>query len=654
MKKTKEVEKYLIRKRLLGLALGLVLAIIVLNVDKKLWWPLELETTNSRNTRNWLVKDKLSTKDIVVILFDDKTQFLLRQHGMPIKDFEKKGRDLINVAIQKLEASHVRAIGINLNLNSSSETKSDEKLASTISKYKNIVIADSINSILASSSNKILKRASSIGYGELYADYDRIVHKIKLVDKGYRDIQSFSYALYKVAARSDVPSDLKNRNEFFLKYSQEPVIKYSFIDLIQGKINPTMLSGKIVVLGLGLNSKLIREQLLNPYEKDSFTSGSEVQATSLANLLSKSYLFNFSFDEYPLHFIILSVILGTIFSSIPIFRGFIIALVLFIVQVLISHLAYDYHQILLDIVPLSFILLGNFVIGSLIFLQLNLQEQNLELAEALTMLSLRGNELENSQKQLENKNIQLSSALTELHKKVNELKEVRKQLSGRSEEERKRIARELHDDTLARVTDLRICIESMLSSKGFPLNEKRQLGGLIQILDNVTCEVRRIINALRPSMLDNVLGLIPAIESLLDELSGRSNHKIQTKLTTSISRLKLSESDEINLYRIIQESLNNVFKHSNATKVEIIIDEQPGQVLFLVRDNGVGLSSDSGSRGFGLVDMNERAELIGASLQYLNKPAGTGVTLEITIPISKIIKIEKISFENEVLVHSGK
>jgi two-component system sensor histidine kinase DegS len=167
------------------------------------------------------------------------------------------------------------------------------------------------------------------------------------------------------------------------------------------------------------------------------------------------------------------------------------------------------------------------------------------------------------------------------------------------------------------------------------VSERQQLVTCVQTLENVTCEIRRIINALRPSMLDNVLGLIPAIENLLDDLRKRSNYKIQAKLIAPPSKVKLSEIQEINLYRIIQEALNNVYKHSNATKVEISVLEQPGQILFLVTDNGIGINQNTSRKGYGLIDMKERAELIGAQVQYLNKPHGEGTTLEIAMPYIK-------------------
>ena len=640
-------KKFLHRKRLLGLILGLLLAIIVLKVDKKLWLPLELETINGRNNSASKTTHQPSPKNIVLILIDDKTQFLLRQNGMPIKDFEKRGRDLIRAAIEKLEIAKVKAIGLNLNLNTSYNYESDELLAATISKHKNIVLADSISSYPSPlQQNNILKSAAGIGYGELYSDYDKNVHKIKLIEAGYKETPAFSYALFKtVSKKNDVITKTKNKNEFFLKYFKSPFHKYSFIDLLQDKLDLETFKNKTVIIGIATKSKLIKDQLYNPLTKNELVSDSEVQATAVANLTNNSYLLKFSLTDAPIGFIILSILLGMIFSSIPATWRILSSAFLFVALFVYSQVLYNSHQILVELAPIVFVLLGNLVIGSLVFLQLNLQEQNIELEEAFIMLQKRSKELETSQLQLKGKNTELTLALNELHEKVNEIREVRKQLSGRREEERKRIARELHDDTLARITDLKRYIESIINSSNTSVQIKQTLGVAIQTLDNVTQETRRVINALRPSMLDNALGLIPAIENLLDELSKRSNYKILVKLTTKLSKLKLSESDEIHLYRIIQEALNNVLKHSSATKVEISITEQPGQILFLIKDNGVGFRRDlinhATIKRFGLVDMKERTELIGAKLQYLTKLDSTGTILEITIPSEKIIKAEE-------------
>ena len=471
MKKTESTDNYLIRKRLLGLAFGFLLAIIVLNVDKKLWWPLELEATNNRNVIDYILPQRFSADDIVLILFDDRTQFLLRDKGMPIKDFEKRGRDIIASAIQKLESFGPKSIGINLNLGTPSGTKSDDNLALTLSKFKNIVVADSIYSANLYKTSKVLKSAAGTGFGELYADYDNIVHKINFFETEYTDIPSFSYALYKITTGKEA-NIIKNKNTFFLRYPKISIQRYSFIDLIRDGVSSDSIKGKTIILGTGLNNKLIKDRLLTPFQRNIFISDSEVQAVALANLLQGSYLFNLSIDEYGFHLILLSMILGMIFSTIPFINGAFATTILLIVGSFFNQHIYSYHQILVDIVPLLFILLGNFIIGSLTFLQLNLHEQNVELAS--------------SQKQLENKNEQLSTTLSELRMRIEQLKELKKQLSSRSEEERKRIARELHDDTLARITDLKIYIESLINAGNIALSERQKLGITIQTLDNVT------------------------------------------------------------------------------------------------------------------------------------------------------------------------
>lgn len=643
----KKVRKYLIRKRLFGIVLGLFLSIIVLNVDKKLWWPLELEVLNARNSlasldasrsgNDFVKQKKLHTDQIVLVLFDDKTQFLLRNKGVPIKDFEKKGRGLIKLAIEKLESSNVKAIGVNLNLNTLGDPSVDNELAKTVSNYKNIVIADSLHSP-PSQTNIILKNVRMTGFGEIYPEYDKVVHKaflIDKIDKNKHQVLSFPYALYKIVNKAESDESLNTLNQLYIKYPHKQFSRYSFIDLIFNNIKPNKLANKVVILGVGLKSKLITDRILTPFGKSSFISDSEVQATILKNLLDKTYLSKVSLYDFKLMFILFSMFLGVTFSCFSIITSLIIGTAMFILFVVFSQTLYSQFQIVLETTPILFLLFGNLLLGLLIYLQINLQQQNIDLEEAFEMLNKRTKELEMSRGELETKNVELTSALTKLSQKIEELREVRKQLSSRSEEERKRIARDLHDDTLSRITDLKILIESLISSKETSMNERQELVTCVRTLENVTCEIRRIINALRPSMLDNVLGLVPAIENLLDELRKRSNNKIQTKLNTAVPKLKLQEMQEINLYRIIQEALNNVYKHSNATKVEISILEQPGQLLFLVNDNGIGLNKNTKNKGHGLIDMKERAELIGAQVQYLNKPHGEGTTLEIAMPYIK-------------------
>ena len=621
------VEKYFAKKTLLGFALGLLLAIIVQNVDRKLWFPLELEIINTRNILT--NDDKAQTgaaKEIALVLFDDKTQFLLRQNGLPIKDFEKKGRDLLVKCIENLEKMGVKKIGINLNLNNPSGTQSDKRLIQTITKHQNIVVADSLHSFPSYPLGEILKHVSGAGYGELFADYDRVVHKVGIWDNISKNIPSFSYALFKLGSNKDLDRSLKTRNEFYLRSPKSSFTSYSLIDLLENELNPSEIKGKTVIIGIGLRSKLMRDQLYSPIDRSKFLSDTEVQATALSNLISNSCFYKLGLRDFKFSFLFLGMFLGGIFSLIPVVKRLITFFLLLLTFILISQVAYAQFDLILELVPVIFLLLGNLIIGSLIHMQLNLQKQNVK--------------LEKSQVELQSINEQLIFAFSELKEKISELQGVRKQLATRSEEERKRIARDLHDDTLARITDLKRQIEKSLYSTEITEKMKQEFQQSLQSLNYITQEVRIIINALRPSMLDNVLGIIPAIENLLDDLVRRSEFKIKSKFQTNLSTLKLSESNEIHLYRIIQEALNNVVKHSEADFVEILMEKQPGQVLVLISDDGKGFNPDlNDKKGFGLVDMKERAELIGAHIQFVNKPIGSGSSLEITIPVDKIDSI---------------
>lgn len=601
----------------------MVLSIIVLKTDKRLWMPIELETINARNLFTLNKTTEKVNDSVVIILFDDKTKFLLRDKGLPINNFEEKGREIISDLIDKLEINGVKAIGINLNLSTPSNPDSDHKLVETLRKYKNIVIAGSIYTYSMYKSNKILESATGVGFGELFPEYNNVVYKIKLIDdEQFESIPSFAHELFKTVNLKEFD---KSQNELYIRYPENNITSYSLIDVISNKVDYSQFKGKTVIVGNGLKSKLIKDDLLNQRKVN--ISDSEVQAIILSNLLNKTFLNVFSLQKNVYLLLLFSLILGVIFSSLPVRIGLIIGSVIFLFVLGLCQIFYSFFNTVIECVPVLFVITFSVFIGSIVYLQINLLKQNME--------------LEFSQGKLSEKNKELSSAFSELNLKINELKEMRKLLADRSEDERKRIARELHDDTLARITDIKREIETIVKSNNLGPGTFSQLNECTLTIDSVTQEIRRIINALRPSMLDNALGLIPAIENLLDGLRKRSNNKIKTKLNTSISKLKLSQSVDIQIYRIIQEALNNIYKHSEATEVEIKILEQFGQLLFIISDNGKGFKEDSSKKGFGFIDMKERAELIGVNIQFINKPQGTAVELVLPINSSDEIISEK-------------
>ncbi|MFN2243562.1 MAG: GAF domain-containing protein [Anaerolineae bacterium] len=209
------------------------------------------------------------------------------------------------------------------------------------------------------------------------------------------------------------------------------------------------------------------------------------------------------------------------------------------------------------------------------------------------------------------------------------------QTSQAQEEERRRIARELHDDTaqqlvaLSRYLDTLADSEENLSEAGVERLEQlqRRIEGALQ-------GVRRFSRDLRPSVLDD-LGLLPALEGLLSDLEGSG---ISPELRISGDRRRLSPDVELALFRIVQETLNNVRRHANASHVMINVEFRNGWVKVDVRDDGQGFEllgspGDFASAGkFGLLGIEERAQLLHGQFR-VHSGKGEGTTVTVDVPI---------------------
>jgi PAS domain S-box-containing protein len=202
------------------------------------------------------------------------------------------------------------------------------------------------------------------------------------------------------------------------------------------------------------------------------------------------------------------------------------------------------------------------------------------------------------------------------------------------EDERRRIAREMHDQFGEQLTSL---------SRGIAAVKEAcvNLPGLIDRVDALesTAEqldqsVDRLVWELRPTALDD-LGLRAALANYVQDWSKRVGVAAELH-TWGLLDERLASDIETTLYRIAQEALNNVAKHARATKVDIILERRPDQVLLIVEDDGAGfdpVGTTGGRRGFGLLGMQERAALVGASLQIESEP-GKGTTILVRMSIA--------------------
>ena len=222
--------------------------------------------------------------------------------------------------------------------------------------------------------------------------------------------------------------------------------------------------------------------------------------------------------------------------------------------------------------------------------------------------------------------MELTQAFNEM---LQRLEDERREATGRAvaaqEGERRRIARELHDEIGQGLTAALLQLEAAM--KVAPPALAPKLSGAMESVRGSLEEARAVASRLRPEALDD-LGLVRALRSLGNRLADQTGLDIQLDLRDGLP--KLPEEDEIVVYRVAQEALTNVLRHAGATRVHICLEPVDGVVRLSVADDGVGL--DGAPLGGGMRGMRERALLIGASLEIQpNEPGGLAVTLDVPV-----------------------
>lgn len=224
-------------------------------------------------------------------------------------------------------------------------------------------------------------------------------------------------------------------------------------------------------------------------------------------------------------------------------------------------------------------------------------------------------------------------AAEELERSRAELRALAAQLQATREEERTRIAREIHDELGQALTGLKLDLAWLATRR--PRGNSgvfRQLDMSITARIDATMDVvRRIASELRPSVLDQ-LGLEAAVEWLVQEATQRTGIAVTLQAEEFP---KLPDEVASHAFRIIQEALTNVTRHSKATRVDVTVRRLETAINLGVEDNGVGFTpqSLSGLRSLGLVGMRERALACGGSLTIRSKP-GEGTAIVVTIPVA--------------------
>jgi PAS domain S-box-containing protein len=204
------------------------------------------------------------------------------------------------------------------------------------------------------------------------------------------------------------------------------------------------------------------------------------------------------------------------------------------------------------------------------------------------------------------------------------------------EDERRRIAREMHDQFGEQLTTLALRIAALKKACEDRPDLRAQVDALDAVAKQLDRDVDHLVWELRPTALDD-LGLRAALTNYVQDWSRRVGIAAKIHMPGLLDERLPSEA-ETTLYRIAQEALNNVAKHARATSVEIILERRADQALLIIEDDGVGFEpaqASSNRQGFGLLGMQERAALVGATLQIESTGKGTTILVRMPTPSSQ-------------------
>jgi signal transduction histidine kinase len=236
--------------------------------------------------------------------------------------------------------------------------------------------------------------------------------------------------------------------------------------------------------------------------------------------------------------------------------------------------------------------------------------------------------------------IERGRQMAALRRSEKQLKVLSSKLMDAQENERKRLAHELHDSIGASLTAVKFGLERELSRirRGEAAPDGALLEQLASTVEATIKDLKTIYGNLRPLIIDD-LGVLPAVRSLIRQFS-QVQHQAEVVTSLLVEEEEIPESLRIVIYRLCQEALNNISKHSKATEVELTLSKKRDSLVLIIRDNGRGfdlrdvLTTEGRRNKLGLESMKERVEMSGGSFTILSGKA-KGTTIRAIWPFSK-------------------
>jgi len=358
----------------------------------------------------------------------------------------------------------------------------------------------------------------------------------------------------------------------------------SLLEVLNNNLDPNMFKSRIVMVGDTLTP---RQEIAGTTNPD-FYPKVKLHADAISTLLDNEQIYALTPNLAKTVMLVLGAsfcALASILNLIPRTNLFIAGVVSLMI---ISQISFQIFHVIMPTAPLLAVLLLCYAMGAFVHLNTDLRLRNKELAKA------------------------------------------RESMQVRAEEERQRIAEDLHDETLPNLSAVARLADKLtkeLKDNPIPLQMRKQL-------DFSVTEMRRVINDLHPSVLET-MGFKPALENLLVALSHEGLIKTQFVDSSTFSDETIPKLYKLQLYRIVQECLNNVEKHAQATSVEISITQNGNRLTLSIIDNGQGMSNHTLKKeSHGILNIKQRAQLINAQVDW-QKPAqyqsGTEVKIELAL-----------------------
>lgn len=221
--------------------------------------------------------------------------------------------------------------------------------------------------------------------------------------------------------------------------------------------------------------------------------------------------------------------------------------------------------------------------------------------------------------------VQLSEAHVEIERKARELQALLRRLVGVQEEERRRIAYDLHDSVAQSILASTYELQALRRRMGENPEFDQRLSQCQRMLDSTLREMKQIIYALRPTVLDE-LGLIPALENYLSSLP--ASMPLATDIRVTGTPFALGPDVDLAVYRIVQEACQNAVRHAGARSLGLLLTFDEARFEVSIRDDGCGFAPDAADLGLGLVGIRERASAVGGDVIIDSRPGlGTNIVI---------------------------